>query len=181
MKKMFNYLCYSLCSFLPLYLILFCYYFISKNTDKMSIFLILLLISILSLLYIINCKSTDIFVCSKKELSIYTKRLIDFNYIVFILFFINILIIDFNIFEIFIVHIAFVLILYKLNFVFNSIVLKILGYKLYKIRNIRIYSKKELVELEIILSKNKYLQINKISDNIYIELESYNIKRNYCM
>ncbi|MBF0714002.1 hypothetical protein HZY83_04805 [Gemella sp. GH3] len=125
-----------------------------------------------------NAKS-NIFVCNFKEIS--SVSMLDGRYILFLLLISMFLIIRFNIFILPFIVISSILILYKLDFVFLSYVLVLLGYRAYYIRGRLVYSKKSLNELILILKTEKYLEVKEISNSIYLEDKKYNLKRLYCL
>ena len=162
MKKTFNYISYCIYSFIPLYFALLGYTLVRQDNEDVILVLILILSSIFSLIALSNTRPTNIFVCSKEEV-VKTKG-IDYIYLVLMII-LTFLIINEKI--IFIYKVAFLLII-------------ILGYQMYTIRDKIVYSKKTESELYKILKSKKYLQIIEINDNIYIENEKYTITNFYC-
>ena len=69
MKKSFNYISYCIYSFMPLYFVLLIYTFVKQDLDALLLTTILTIISIFSLIIQNGSKPTNIFVCSKKEIT----------------------------------------------------------------------------------------------------------------
>ena len=65
-------------------------------------------------------------------------------------------------------------ILFKILFKYKNYSLTLLGYKMYFIRDKIIYSKNKF------LKEKKFLQIIKISDNIFLEIDKYGMTKYYC-
>ena len=80
MKKSFNYISYCIYSFMPLYFVLLIYTFVKQDLDDILLTTLLIIISIFSLIIQNSSKPTNIFVCSKKELS--KQKGIDYYYLV---------------------------------------------------------------------------------------------------
>ena len=179
MKKSFNYISYCIYSFMPLYFVLLIYTFVKQDLDALLLTTILTIISIFSLIIQNGSKPTNIFVCSKKEIS--KKSGIDYYYLILMVI-ITFLIINQKLQFLWKIVILLVLfnILYMILFKYKNYMLILLGYKMYLIRDKIVYSKKSQKELYKILKSKKYLQIIEINDNIYIENEKYTITNFYC-
>ena len=80
MKKSFNYISYCIYSFMPLYFVLLIYTFVKQDLDALLLTTILTIISIFSLIIQNGSKPTNIFVCSKKEIT--RKSGIDYYYLI---------------------------------------------------------------------------------------------------
>ena len=164
MKKSFNYISYCIYSFMPLYFVLLIYTFVKQDLDALLLTTILTIISIFSLIIQNGSKPTNIFVCSKKEI---TKQSgIDYYYLILM------------------VIITFLLVLFYMLYMillkYKNYMLSLLGYKMYIIRDKIVYSKKSQEELYKILKDKKSLQILEVSNNIYIENEKYSMTNFYC-
>ena len=165
MKKSFNYISYCIYSFMPLYFVLLIYTFVKQDLDALLLTTILTIISIFSLIIQNGSKPTNIFVCSKKEIT--RKSGIDYYYLILM------------------VIITFLIINQKLQFLWKIVIILALFYMLYmillKYKNYKIvYSKKSQEEIYIILKDKKSLQIIEVSNNIYIENEKYRMTNFYC-
>ena len=167
MKKSFNYISYCIYSFMPLYFILLIYTFVKQDLDALLLTTILTIISIFSLIIQNGSKPTNIFVCSKKEIT--RQSGIDYYYLILMII------------------ITFLIINQKLQFLWKIVILlvlfymlSLLGYKMYIIRDKIVYSKKSQEELYKILKDKKSLQILEVSNNIYIENEKYSMTNFYC-
>ena len=124
-------------------------------------------------------KPTNIFVCSKKEISMQSG--IDYYYLILMII-ITFLIINQKLQFLWKIVILLVLfhMLYMILFKYKNYMLILLGYKLYKIHDKIVYSKKSQKELYKILKDKKSLQILEVSNNIYIENEKYSMTNFYC-
>ena len=80
MKKAFNYISYCIYSFMPLYFVLLIYTFVKQDLDDLLLTTVLIIISIFSLIIQNGSKPTNIFVCSKKEIT--RKSGIDYYYLI---------------------------------------------------------------------------------------------------
>lgn len=177
--KIYNYFCYFNSSLIPLHFLFALYFIIIKDYKNIVFASILLSLSIMFLCLLINIKPNNIFICSYKEIN---ECSINFKNLIFLfIYFCLLYIIDFNFLIFLLMIVAFELLIYKLNFRFTSFILIFLGYKVYKIRNKQVYSKKTKEELIYFVKKNKYIQIIEISDDIFIEKDTYNIKNKYCL
>ena len=178
MKKAFNYMSYCIYSFIPLYFVLLVYTLVRQDSEDVILVIVLIISSIFALIALSNTP-TNIFVCSKEEVS--KGRGIDYIYLVLMII-LTFLIINEKI--IFIYKVAFLLIifliLYKTAFKYKNYTLMLLGYQMYTIRDKIVYSKKNESELYMLLKSKKYLQVVEIGDNIYIENEKYTITNFYC-
>lgn len=179
MNRLYNYIGYCTYSFLPLYLFMLFYNIIFMNLTMIFISVILILLSILFLIWIFIWSKTNIFVCDGKEIS--NVSIIDIRYFLFFLLITMFLIIKFDVLVLPFIVLSAILILYRLDFVFLSYVLIILGYKAYNIRGKLVYSKKSFNELMFLLKTEKYLEIKEISNNIYLEDKKHSLKRLYCL
>ena len=179
MKKAFNYMSYCIYSFIPLYFVLLVYTLVRQDSEDVILVIVLIISSIFALIALSNTRPTNIFVCSKEEVS--KGRGIDYIYLVLMII-LTFLIINEKI--IFIYKVAFLLIifliLYKTAFKYKNYTLILLGYQMYTIRDKIVYSKKNESELYMLLKSKKYLQVVEIGDNIYIENEKYTITYFYC-
>ena len=177
MKKSFNYISYCIYSFMPLYFVLLIYTFVKQDLDDILLTTLLIIISIFSLIIQNSSKPTNIFVCSKKELS--KQKGIDYYYLVLMII-ITFLIINQKVQLIF--KIAILVFIFYLLFcmLFKYKNYTLIGYKMYLIRDKIVYSKKDQKELYKILKDKKSLQILEISNNIYIENEKYGMTNFYC-
>ena len=111
MKKSFNYISYCIYSFMPLYFVLLIYTFVKQDLDALLLTTILTIISIFSLIIQNGSKPTNIFVCSKKEI---TKQSgIDYYYLILM------------------VIITFLIINQKLQFLWKIVIILVLFYMLY--------------------------------------------------
>ncbi|ERK56110.1 hypothetical protein HMPREF1983_01522 [Gemella bergeri ATCC 700627] len=179
MKRVYNYLSYCICSFIPLYIFLLIYSFIKQDIENVVLIIILLILCFIGIIKQGLEEPTNVFVCSQKE--IISVKKIDYIYLILSIILTFLIIHDkmnINI-KLIILAIVFFL-LTTLKFKFKSYTLILLGYKVYNIRDKLIYSKKSYLELSLILKERKSLQIIEISDNIYIEKEKYNLKNFYC-
>lgn len=179
MMKLCNYISYCLYSFIPLYLFFILYFIYKDEYLEVIILVIIAIIATILLLYMQSSRPNSIFVCNYKEVK--KINYIDFNYFLFVVLFVSLWLIKFNVFMLLIVLLAIFCILYKLNFIFLSYTLLLLNYKCYNIRGKFVYSKKQKNDLLILLKKQNYLQVKELSDNIYVEDECYFIKRDFCL
>lgn len=180
--KIYNYLCYFISSLMPLYFIFVCYYtMFNLDINKAIFYILCFIVSIILFIIIIIKKTSNIFICNHKEIFIDRKIKYKRNIILLILYMCVFNLLEFSIFILPIIYLAFIFLLYRLDFKIENIILDIFGFKKYTVRNKIIYSKKSIYELSIELKKNKYIQILEISDNIYIEKNSYVMKKDYCM
>ena len=179
MKKPFNYISYCIYSFMPLYFVLFIYTFVREDVVDIILTTILIIISIFTLLLQNTSKPTNIFVCSKKEIS--KQKGIDQYYLVLMII-VTFLIINDKIHFIFKIIILLIIyyVLFLLLFKYKNYTLILLGYKMYLIRDKIVYSKKSQEEIYKILKDKKSLQILEVSNNIYIENEKYRMTNFYC-
>ena len=179
MKKPFNYISYCIYSFMPLYFVLFIYTFVREDVVDIILTTILIIISIFTLLLHNTSKPTNIFVCSKKEIS--KQEGIDQYYLVLMII-VTFLIINDKIHFIFKIIILLIIyyVLFLLLFKYKNYTLILLGYKMYLIRDKIVYSKKSQEEIYKILKDKKSLQILEVSNNIYIENEKYRMTNFYC-
>ena len=179
MKKTFNYISYCIYSFIPLYFVLLIYTIIKQDPIDTILCLALILYSIFSLILLVCSRPSDIFVCSNKELK--KQRGIDYGYLILMII-MTFLIINEKLYFSF--KLAFLLIiffiLFKILFKYKNYSLTLLGYKMYFIRDKIIYSKKNEEELNKFLKEKKFLQIIKISDNIFLEIDKYGMTKYYC-
>lgn len=179
MKKTFNYVSYCIYSFIPLYFVLLIYTIIKEDIDDFLFIVILILYSLFSLMTVYYAKPTNIFVCSKKEIS---RRMgIDHGYLVLMII-MTFLIINEKLrvsFKILFLLIIF-FILFKTFFRYKNYTLILLGYKMYNIRDKIVYSKKNEQELYKVLKEKKSIQVFEISDNIFIENDKYRMTNFYC-
>ena len=179
MKKSFNYISYCIYSFMPLYFILLIYTFVKQDLDALLLTTILTIISIFSLIIHNGSKPSNIFVCSKKEIS--RQSGIDYYYLILMII-ITFLIINQKLQFLWKIVILLVLfyMLFMILFKYKNYMLILLGYKMYIIRDKIVYSKKSLEEIYKILKDKKSLQILEVSNNIYIENEKYGMTNFYC-
>lgn len=179
MKKTFNYISYCIYSFIPLYFVLLIYTIIKQDLLDTILCLVLILYSIFSLLLLMTSRPSDVFVCSNKELK--KQRGIDYGYLILMII-MTFLIINEKLYFSF--KLTFLLIiffiLFKILFKYKNYSLTLLGYKMYFIRDKIIYSKKNEEELNKFLKEKKFLQIIKISDNIFLEIDKYGMTKYYC-
>ncbi|MBF0714920.1 hypothetical protein [Gemelliphila palaticanis] len=180
--KIYNYVCYFISSLIPLYFLFIANYTLFNiDVNKAIFYIICLLISFVLLIIIVYKRPTSIFVCNYKEILGCRKLNHKLNYLIILLYFYVFNELDFNIIILPIIYLAFILLLYKLDFKIENIVLYIFGFKKYIVRDKIVYSKKSIDEFSIEIKKNKYIQILEVNNNIYIEKKSYSMKKDYCM
>ena len=179
MKKIFNYIGYCICSFIPLYLFLLGYTFIVNDVHGLIAVILLCILAIGQLISFTCKKSNSVFICSYKEV----KRVegIDYVYLILMIIITFTLVLTVIIYiEKIVVIIVLFLFLYTMRIRFKSYTLLLLGYKIYLIRNKLVYSKKSEEQLILMLKEKKSLQVNEVTDSVFIENECYNVKNIYC-
>lgn len=175
MIRLCNYICYSLVTFSPLFILFVFINIYFKNYKILVSFILLFFISVLAFLFLFFTRINISFLTIKSmDIAKYSR--LDLKYSFNVIFFINIILIDTGIMINFILTLSYIMILYSSNFSYRLILMKLLGYNCYVIDNIYVYSKKSRIELVKILKKDKYLQGKDIYYNIFIEFDTYNIK-----